>query len=208
MDNGKRNFDQEAAQWDLNPGRVKLASEIGRAILREIPLTPDMDVLDFGCGTGLLTLALQPYVRSITGVDSSRGMLDVLNRKIFEGNLTNVITRYVDLDQGDVLSGAFHLTVSSMTLHHIRDVGPLLKQFQRILNPSGLMCIADLDEEGGRFHTSNEGVFHFGFDRQKLARQFESAGFQNVRAVQAASMEKPVAGGMHTFTVFLMIGMK
>ncbi len=208
MDNGKRNFDQDAARWDLNPGRVKAAEEISRAILREIPSTPDLDVLDFGCGTGLITLALQPYVRSITGVDSSQGMLDILNRKISERNLTNVITRHVDLDQGDVLSGAFHLTVSSMTLHHIRDVGPLLKQFHRILHSSGLLCIADLDEDGGRFHTSNEGVFHFGFDRQKLAQQFEKAGFQNVHAVQAASIEKLIAGGMHTFTVFLMIGMK
>ncbi len=208
MDNGKRNFDQDAARWDLNPGRVKAAEEISRAILREIPRTPDLDVLDFGCGTGLITLALQPYVRSITGVDSSQGMLDILNRKISERNLTNVITRHVDLDQGDVLSGAFHLAVSSMTLHHIRDVGPLLKRFYHLLHPSGFLCIADLDEDGGRFHASNEGVFHFGFDRQKLARQFEKAGFQNVHAVQAASIEKPIAGGMHTFTVFLMIGMK
>ncbi len=208
MDNGKRNFDQDAARWDLNPGRVKAAEEISRAILREIPSTPDLDVLDFGCGTGLITLALQPYVRSITGVDSSQGMLDILNRKISERNLTNVITRYADLDQGDVLSGAFHLAVSSMTLHHIRDVAPLLKRFCHLLHPSGLLCIADLDEDGGRFHTSNEGVFHFGFDRQKLAQQFEKAGFQNVHAVQAASIEKLIAGGMHTFTVFLMIGMK
>ncbi len=208
MDSGKRNFDQDAARWDLNPARVKLASEIGSAILREISLLPDSDVLDFGCGTGLLTLMLQPHLRSITGVDSSPGMLDILNRKISERNLTNVITRYADLDQGDVLSGAFHLAVSSMTLPHIRDVAPLLKRFCHLLHPSGLLCIADLDEDGGRFHTSSEGVFHFGFDRQKLARQFEEAGFQNVRAVQAASVEKPVAGTMQRFTVFLMIGRK
>lgn len=107
MDNGKRNFDQDAARWDLNPGRVKAAEEISRAILREIPSTPDLDVLDFGCGTGLITLALQPYVRSITGVDSSQGMLDILNRKISERNLTNVITRHVDLDQGMSFPGHF-----------------------------------------------------------------------------------------------------
>jgi ubiquinone/menaquinone biosynthesis C-methylase UbiE len=208
MDKGKRNFDQDAARWDLNPGRVKAASEISRAILREIPLTPDMDVLDFGCGTGLLTLALQPYVRSITGVDSSRGMLDVLNRKISDRNLANVKTRYVDLDQGDVLSGAYHRIVSSLTLHHIREVGPLLKQFHRLLRPSGILCIADLDEDGGRFHESNEGVFHFGFNRDSMARQFEKAGFQNARNTQATSIEKPVAGANQRFTIFLMIGMK
>ena len=77
----KRDFNQEAANWDQVPGRVKVAQDIARNLMQEITLTPDMDVLDFGCGTGLLTFALQPFVRSITGVDSSRGMLDVFKRK-------------------------------------------------------------------------------------------------------------------------------
>jgi len=34
-----------------------------------------MDVLDFGCGTGIVTLRLQPYVRCIAGGDSSKGIL-------------------------------------------------------------------------------------------------------------------------------------
>ncbi len=207
MADPKRNFDQDAASWDDNPGRVKVASDISRAIISEISLTATMDVLDFGCGTGLVTLALQPHVRSITGLDSSRGMLDVLNRKISERNLSNVSTRYLNPDQGGALSGLYHLAVSSMTLHHIREVEPLLKQFYQILQPSGVLCIADLDEDGGRFHESNEGVFHFGFDRAVLARQFENAGFRNITATQAAQVEKPVAGGARqVFTIFLMIG--
>ena len=64
----KRNFDQEAAKWDQVPERVKVARDIAHSVIQEIILTPDMDVLDFGCGTGLLTFALQPFVRSITGV--------------------------------------------------------------------------------------------------------------------------------------------
>ena len=34
-----------------------------------------MDALDFGCGTGLVTLKLQPFIHSITGVDGSQGMI-------------------------------------------------------------------------------------------------------------------------------------
>ena len=94
-----------------------------------------------------------------------------------------------------------------MTFHHIREVEPLLKQFYSVLRPSGILCIADLDEDGGRFHESNDGVFHFGFDRNVLARQLENAGFQNIRVTQATQIEKPVAGGANQcFTVFLMIG--
>jgi cyclopropane fatty-acyl-phospholipid synthase-like methyltransferase len=54
----KRNFNQEAANWDRVPGRVKVAQDIAHSMIQEITLTPDMDVLDFGCGTGLLTFAL------------------------------------------------------------------------------------------------------------------------------------------------------
>lgn len=206
-DQSRRNFDTEAAKWDDNPGRVKVADGIARAIIREVGLTPDMDVLDFGCGTGLVTLALLPFVRSVTGVDSSQGMLDVLNRKIAERGLSNINTRYLDLHQGGVLSGLYHLAVSSMTLHHIREVGPLLKQFYQIIRPSGRLCIADLDEEGGRFHESNDGVFHFGFNREALARQFEEAGFSNIQTTQATKIEKPVAGGAgQSYTIFLMTG--
>ncbi len=203
----KRDFDRDAALWDENPGRVKVAANIAQSILAQIALNPDMDVLDFGCGTGLVTLALQPHVGSITGVDSSPGMLDVLKRKISDRHFANVKTLYVDIDRGDTLSGSYHLIVSSMTLHHIKDVDALLKQFYQRLHPSGMLCIADLDEDGGRFHEVNDGVFHFGFNREALSRQFEAAGFQNVRTLQAAHVEKPIAGGSkHRFTIILTIG--
>ena len=70
MKNEKRNFDQDAALWDQNPGRVKVAMDIAQTIIREVNPGSTRDVLDFGCGTGLLTLALQPLVHSIAGVDS------------------------------------------------------------------------------------------------------------------------------------------
>ncbi len=72
-----RDFDKEAALWDENPGRVKVAKDVAAAILQNVTITADMRALDFGCGTGLVTLQLQPLVKSITGMDSSRGMLDI-----------------------------------------------------------------------------------------------------------------------------------
>jgi len=205
----KRNFDQEAANWDQVPGRVKVAQDIAHSLIREITLTPDMDVLDFGCGTGLLTFALQPFVRSITGVDSSHGMLDVFKTKIKEQNLGNVKANYLDLDRGDILKGSYHLVVSSMTLHHIKNISPLLKQFYSILIPSGQLAIADLDLDEGQFHSNNDGVFHFGFDREYLRLIFMDVGFQNIQTHQAADIEKPVGDGKsRIFTIFLMTARK
>ncbi|MGD0022611.1 MAG: class I SAM-dependent methyltransferase [Smithellaceae bacterium] len=205
----KRNFDQEAAKWDQVPGRVKVAQDIAQSMIQEITLTPDMDVLDFGCGTGLLTFALQPFVHSITGVDSSQGMVDVFKTKIKEQNLSNVKANYLDLDKGDVLEGSYHLIASSMTLHHIKNISPLLKQFYSLLLPSGQLAIADLDLDDGQFHGNNDGVFHFSFDRKDLQRIFIEAGFRNVRHRAAAQIEKPTGGGQpRLFTMFLMTGRK
>lgn len=205
----KRNFDQEAANWDQVPGRVKVAQDIAQSMIREITLTPDMDVLDFGCGTGLLTLALQPFVRSITGVDSSPAMLDVFKTKIREQNLKKVKAKYVDLDKGDVLTDSYHLIVSSMTLHHIKNTPALLKQIHSVLLPSGILAIADLDLDDGQFHSNNEGVFHFGFDREALRLILMDSGFRNIRSLKAAEIEKPVGNGKNRlFTIFLMTACK
>ncbi len=205
----KRNFDQDAAGWDQVPGRVKVARDIAASLIQEITLTPDMDVLDFGCGTGLLTLALQPFVRSITGVDSSPGMLGVFNNKIKEQNLRNVQVNYLDLDRGDVITGSYHLVVSSMTLHHIKNISSLAKQFYSVLYPSGQLAVADLDLDDGRFHGDNKGVFHFGFDRDALRSVLENVGFRDVRKLTAAQIEKPTGEGKNRlFTMFLMTGRK
>jgi len=75
-------FDQVAGTWDDDPGRVALARAIADAIGREVGLSPSMDVLDFGTGTGLLALAVQPHVRSVTGADTSAGMLEVFVRDV------------------------------------------------------------------------------------------------------------------------------
>ena len=208
MNNEKRDFNKEAASWD-EPGRVKLANDIALAIIDEITLAPTMDVLDFGCSTGLLTLKLQPLVHSITGVDSSQGMLDVLNAKIKNQDLTEVKTQHKDLDKGDALEGSYHLIVSSMTLHHIRETGPLLNKFYKVTAPDGYLCIADLDLDGGRFHGNNNGVFHFGFDRAMMRRAFIEAGFHDVRDKTAAQIMKPIPDEKsQLFTVFLMTGRK
>jgi hypothetical protein len=41
----KRDFDRDAASYDLKPGRVKLAQDVARAIMSEVNLNHNMDVL-------------------------------------------------------------------------------------------------------------------------------------------------------------------
>ena len=97
-----------------------------------------------------------------------------------------------------------------MTLHHIREIQPLLNRFYKITAPSGHLCIADLDPDDGQFHGGDDtGVFHNGFDRAAMRRTFENAGYVDVHDRTAARMTKPVKGGeTREFSIFLMTGQK
>jgi len=205
----RKDFDKEAAQWDANPGRVRLAQDVATAIIREAGPSKDMEVLDYGCGTGLVTLALQPKVKTITGADSSQGMLGVLENKVKTQNLSNVRTQLVDFERNGKVSGAFHLVVSSMTMHHVKDTAALFRQWNDILLPGGLLAAADLDSEDGSFHGDNRGVFHLGFDREAMKKLLLETGFSDVRSTTAATMVRDIAGGgKREFTVFLIMGRK
>jgi ubiquinone/menaquinone biosynthesis C-methylase UbiE len=209
MTSEKRNFDNAAATWDENPGRVKTNRDIGDAILKQNLLTPDMDVLDFGCGTGMLTVRLQPFVRSITGVDSSAGMLNVLNGKIAKLQLPNVKTMLIDLEKGQKLTGSYQMVLSSLTLHHIPEIKPVLAQFYQVITPKGYLCVADLDLDEGQFHEDKTWVFHSGFDRKAMRQYFSEAGFEDIKVETAATVAKPSLNqGIRDFTIFLMTGRK
>jgi ubiquinone/menaquinone biosynthesis C-methylase UbiE len=209
MSSGKRDFGAAAETWDENPARVKLAHDVFRAIADTRLLSPAMDVLEVGCGTGLLTLLLRPEVNRINAIDSAEAMLAVLKRKIKEGHIGNVTTGLADLETGGGFDGRYDMVVSSMTLHHICDIPALLGHCAAVLKPKGLLCIADLDADGGKFHDDSTGVFHNGFDRCILKKQFEAAGFGNIRNRTAAIIHKPDScGDLRCFTVFLMTGRK
>jgi ubiquinone/menaquinone biosynthesis C-methylase UbiE len=204
----KRDFDKEAAEWDKNPGRVRLAQDVGASMIREVKPDRSMDVLDFGCGTGLVTLQFQPLVKSITGADSSAGMLAVLEEKIRSQGLKNAGTRQVDFEKGERIVGSYHLIISSMTLHHVPDTLTLFNQWAELLHPGGRICFTDLDSEDGSFHGDNTGVFHLGFDRAAMKHLLQDAGFGDIRDSAAATMMRDVPDGRKEFSVFLMSATK
>lgn len=205
MEQARRDFEQVASRWDSNPTRVKIARDVGDAILRVVQLEPQMDVLDYGCGTGLLAMQLQPRVKSVCGADSSPAMLDVLRDKIAALKPGNVSTQLVDFERGAHASGSYDLIVSSMVTHHIPDTAALLREWKRLLKPHGQIAFADLDTEDGAFHGDNTGVFHLGFDRAALRRLLLAEGYADVRDTTATVVRKDVEGqGAREFPIFLI----
>jgi len=63
-------FDQAATNWDDNPVRRALMTAVAEAIFRHVQPSSDMHVLDYGCGTGLISFCLAPHVATVTAADS------------------------------------------------------------------------------------------------------------------------------------------
>ena len=137
-------------------------------------------------------------------------MLAVLRQKLDREKIENMRTMRIDPDNGDRLEGQYDLIVSTMTLHHIREIDRLLNDFYSILKEGGVLCISDLDPEQGLFHQNATGVFHQGFDLGQLQEQFAAAGFIDIYADTAAVVSKPAGNDnmILDFTIFMMTGKK
>ena len=200
-------FDSKAKTWDADPVKVERAVAVAQGIRNHVPLSAAMAALEYGCGTGLLSFALQSQFHHITLADSSAGMLAVLREKIAAAGVSNMKPVMLDLASDPLPGERYGIIYSMMTLHHIADIDGILRDLYALLEPSGYLCIADLDREDGSFHGS-EFSGHKGFDRDELGRKAREAGFRNVHFTTVFRMSKGDGPGQTDFTVFLMVAEK
>ena len=203
-DSKRFGFDDRAKDWDSDPTKVERAYAIADAIISNVPLRTDMSALEYGCGTGLLGFRLRPHVGDLTLADVSDGMLDVVREKLAARPDANVRAMKLNLVSDPLPGRRFDVVCTAMTLHHIPDTDAVLHRFAAVLEPSGYLCIADLDTEDGSFHGPGEDVHH-GFDRQALAEKTANAGLRVIRFVTAYTMQKLADGAMRTYPIFLMV---
>lgn len=203
-DNVKR-FDDAAADWEEKPQRVALARRVAEAIEQVIPLACSMRVLEYGCGTGLISRALSPRVAKIIAVDTSPRMLEVLRQKAREEKIYNLETLVHDLTVNSLPEQGFDLVMSSMTLHHIPDFAALVHRFFAILKPGGYLALADLVTEDGSFHDDQRGVAHHGINPQAvLAILQENGGLDfGVREIHTIVKNQENKGQPRRYPVFL-----
>lgn len=200
-------FDLAASEWDAKPVRADRANQVAVKIRAQAPLHPGMAALEYGCGTGLLSFALQPYLGQITLADSSDGMLQVLAGKIATAGVSNMHPMRLDLTCDPPPAERFDLVYTLMVLHHIRDTQGVLNKLGEMLKPGGWLCIADLDQEDGSFHGPDQDV-HLGFAREALQGQLEAAGFEAVGFITAYEMSRETAQGLRIFPMFLATAQK
>ncbi len=195
-------FDKKADNWDTQSIPQQLSKTIGPAIIENIELRPDMEVMDFGAGTGLLTSHIAPLVKSVTAVDISAAMLDRLTAK---PELKEKVTACCQDILDKPLDKQFDLIISAMAIHHVKATALLLESFARHLKPGAQVALADLDSEDGSFHPpQTQGVFHLGFDREAFSLLLKKSGFEDVQFLTAHIIEKDGTD----YPVFLVLARK
>ncbi len=204
----KSKFDDIAKTWETPP-RQLLAEAVSTAIIKNIVFDEKTVVADFGAGTGLVSLAISQLVKSVTAIDESIGMLEVLKEKSDRMGIKNISAVVNDSENLNIKKLKFDVVVSSMTLHHMKSTEDAASLFYSILNDAGMIAIADIDKEDGNFHSDQTGIHHFGFERENLKNIFINAGFKNIRFDTVYFLEKTASDGViKEYPVFLMIGDK
>ncbi len=195
-------FNEKAKDWDVNDMVLQLSNAVGAAILENMTLHDQMQVMDFGAGTGLITSHVLPHVKNITAVDVSQAMLQQLVAKPeFKGKVEALCQDILE----QPLKQKFDLIMSAMALHHVEDTNLLMQRFADMLNPGAKIALADLDSEDGSFHPEDiEGVFHAGFERDHVKKLLEKNGFKAVRFVTAHTVIKE----NKSYPIFLVIATK
>jgi len=172
-------FDKEAIFWDEKPRRVELANNVCEYVNKFI--SSKTKILDFGCGTGLVSLNLCQKVDEIIGVDLSCEMVNIYNQKAKKLNC-NAVGLCEDVNN---VNKKFDMIVSSMVFHHIEDIENMLNILSDKLVENGKLFIADLFQEDGSFHDKGNGdVFHFGFDKEDFTnKNFKIDNFQKIYTI-------------------------
>ncbi|MEI6899074.1 MAG: class I SAM-dependent methyltransferase [Bacteroidota bacterium] len=201
-------FDVRAQDWDMNPMHTERSMAIANQMMKTLLLSKTMKAMEFGAGTGLLSYFLKDQFAEITLVDSSIEMLKKASVK-FEGQSNlHLETVYIDLEKEEYTGGTFDVIYSQMVLHHIKDVSLILKKFHRLLNPGGILAIADLYQEDGSFHDGDLNVHH-GFDPEKLVTILRLMDFQVTGATPCFVIKKELASKeIREFPVFLINAVK
>ncbi len=200
-------FNIKALNWEKNPEHIERTQAVFEAMLDMIPVNRQMNALEFGAGTGLLSFALQKSFAFITLMDSSEEMIRIAQEKIDAEKITNMKSLCLDLEKEDY-PGAFDIIYNQMVLHHIQDIKGLFNKFFLLLNHGGFLAIADLFKEDGTFH--GEGFTgHKGFDVSELSKILKEIGFINIKYRSCHIQKKKTESGLiKKFPLFLLVAGK
>ena len=130
-------------------------------------LVSGKDILDIGCGTGILSEELRKLGGTVTGVDISEEMLKIAGKEY-----PNIKFSVANTNSLPFPDASFDIAVSSLVMHYIQNLQPAFVEISRILRPNGQFLFsmhhpAQLTFTKTTKKVSNEPVFKPYFNNDK-----------------------------------------
>ncbi|MBD3855784.1 MAG: class I SAM-dependent methyltransferase [Acidobacteria bacterium] len=109
---------------------------------------PDMEVLEFGCGTGSTAINHSPCVGHIHAIDISSKMIEIAQGKADEGNVSNVTFEQSTIEGVSVPDQSLDAVLGLSILHLLENKEGAIEKVHRMLKPGGVFvtsttCLGD-----------------------------------------------------------------
>jgi 2-polyprenyl-6-hydroxyphenyl methylase/3-demethylubiquinone-9 3-methyltransferase len=142
-------FDQKAEDWWEETGPFKLLHRVNplrlEYILKQTGERKKLEILDFGCGGGLVTIPLARLGHKVTGLDSSEKSLEIARAETKKHEL-KVDYFSLELEAFQKINKKkFDLITSFEVLEHLTDYKLTLVRLARLLKPGGLLIISTIN---------------------------------------------------------------
>lgn len=137
-------FSQHAHDWWDTQGPLKTLHDINDTRLAFISQHIDLkgiNVLDVGCGGGVLCEAMAKAGASVTGIDAADEAIRVAREHARENQLS---IEYHCLPIEEFKSKKFHIVTCMEMLEHVQNPALVLKHCKRLLKPQGLLFLSTI----------------------------------------------------------------
>ncbi|PNI06438.1 SAM-dependent methyltransferase [Vibrio diazotrophicus] len=176
-------WDEYAPDWEKDESTTVFAQNVFQQLQKLINVE-GKHVLDFGCGTGLLTQLISPLAKDIVALDGSEAMIEELDKK----ELSNVEPVVDHLTRGLVAQHPafrkqFDLVVASSVCGFVSDFQEVAVIIHSLLDKDGLFVhwdwlVDDADPE-------------YGLSQSDIESALSNAGFSEVTTSIAFELNTP-----------------
>ncbi len=172
----RKTFDDFSASFDqvLEDLEYRAPSLVAEAVARACGAAAgSLDVLDAGCGTGLVALQIHPCARRLVGVDLSRGMLEkAKERDLYDALYEAELVSYIGESRA-----CWDVITCADTLCYFGDLSGFAEAALRALRPGGIAVFTVENSEAvERYRIEAHG--RFSHARAYVERTLVEAGFR------------------------------
>lgn len=99
-------------------------------------------VLDYGCGTGLISNEIADNVKVIHAIDTSSKMIEIAKRKADGRKIENIDYEHSTIFDERYKKGSFDVILVFYILHLLEDTPKVMQRINELLKPGGLIISA------------------------------------------------------------------